>query len=71
MKNTPTIYAWQEDCLYAVLERDEVKREHSLYEAIAAIEQRLLSPVEPDSEEAQALKEAQRAMDVLRGAREN
>jgi hypothetical protein len=40
------MYSWQPDYIAAILETDDTKLPHRLYEAIAAIEQRLLSPVE-------------------------
>jgi hypothetical protein len=41
---------------------------HRLYEALASIEQRLLSPVEPGSREENALEQAQKIL-VLRAQR--
>ena len=41
------MYSWQLDYIAALLETDDSKLPHRLYEALAAIEQRLLSPVEP------------------------
>jgi hypothetical protein len=42
----------------AGLETDRHKAQHRFHEAVAAIEQQQLSPVEPDSLEEQALKRA-------------
>ena len=64
-----TIYSWQVDYIAALLETDEVKVERRLLEAVAAIEQRLLSPVQPDSDEDKALKQAQKVIVVMREQR--
>jgi hypothetical protein len=60
------VYSWQPDYIAALLETDESQAKRRLYEAIAGIEQRLLSPVEPGSIEDQALKQAQKVVAVLR-----
>ncbi len=52
------LYWWQVCYIEAVLETDPNLRVGRIYEAIAAIEQRLLSPVEPGSYEETALKAA-------------
>ena len=48
MKNST--YAWRESYVHAVLEIDQNLRFVQICEAIAAIEQRRLSPVEADHE---------------------
>jgi hypothetical protein len=53
------------------LETDDSKLPRRLYEAIAAIEQRLLSPVEPGSVEDQAIKQAQKVLAVIRAEKLN
>ena len=60
------MYSWQLDYIAAILETDNRKAHHKFYEAVAAIEQRLLSPIEPGSLEDQALKQAQKVLAVLR-----
>ena len=45
------MYAWQQPYFEAVLETDETRMPRHLLEAIAAIEQRLLSPISEKSEE--------------------
>jgi hypothetical protein len=51
------VYFWQLDYIAAILETDDARVSHRLDEAFAAIEQRLLSPVEPGSLEENALKQ--------------
>ena len=60
------MYSWQVDYIAALLETDNSKLPRRLYEAIAAIEQRLLSPVEPGSVEDQAIKQAQKVIAIIR-----
>ena len=60
------MYSWQVDYIAARLETDDSKPPRWLYEAIAAIEQRLLSPVEPGSVEDHAIKQAQKVIAVIR-----
>jgi hypothetical protein len=60
------VYSWQVDHLAALLETDDSMLPRRLYAAIAAIEQRLLSPVEPESVEDQAIKQAQKVIVVIR-----
>ena len=62
----PLVYFWQIDYIAALLETDDSKLPRRLYEAIAAIEQRLLSPIEPGSMEDQAIKQAQKVLAVIR-----
>jgi 7,8-dihydro-6-hydroxymethylpterin-pyrophosphokinase len=50
------MYAWQQPYFEAVLESDEAMMPHHLMEALASIEQRLLSPIDRDSDEFQALQ---------------
>jgi hypothetical protein len=65
------VYSWQIDYIAALLETDDSKLPRRLYEAIAAIEQRLLSPVEPGSVEDQAIKQAQKVLAVIRAEKLN
>jgi hypothetical protein len=48
------------------LETDDSKLAHRTYEALAAIEQRLLSPVEPGSDEEKAFKAAQKLLAIIK-----
>jgi hypothetical protein len=66
MNESLTAYLWQAAYNAAVLETDNSRMALRIYEAIAAIEQRLLSPVEPGSEEQRALKDAQVGISALR-----
>ncbi len=45
---------------------DPGKQRHYVYRAMAAIEQRRLSPLEPGSEEDQAIERAERALAILK-----
>jgi hypothetical protein len=53
------LYWWEACFIEAMLETDKSLKLARIYEAIAAIEQRLLSPVEPGSDENIKLKAAQ------------
>jgi len=61
-----TLYLWQYDYIAALAETDPEKQRHCVYRAIVAIEQRLLSPLEPGSEEHQAIESAARALKRLK-----
>jgi predicted component of type VI protein secretion system len=50
------MYAWQQPYFEAVMETDDSKMPHHIMEAIASIEQRLLSPIDRNSEEFRALE---------------
>ena len=63
------IYNWQHHYLQAVQETDDAKMPYHLMEAIAAIEQRLLSPIEKDSLEYRAIENTRRGIEVLRKER--
>jgi hypothetical protein len=63
------IYAWQEPYMAAVRETDDANMPGRILEATSAIEQRLLSPVEPGSEEDRAIQKAQRGLAALRAER--
>ena len=45
---------------------DPAKQRRYVYRAMAAIEQRRLSPLEPGSEEHEAIERAERALEILR-----
>ena len=60
------MYSWQPDYIGALLETDDSKRAHRVLEALVAIEQRLLSPVEPGSDEEKALKTAQKLLAIIK-----
>jgi hypothetical protein len=62
----PILYLWQDTYMSAVLEIDDRLMPTRIYEALAAIEQRLLSPIEPESEEHKAIENAQRALLTLK-----
>ena len=54
----PEIYGWQSVYAQAILETDDLLITGRIYEAISAIEQRRLSPVESNSDEECALNDA-------------
>jgi hypothetical protein len=62
-------YLWEEPYLAAIYESDEANMPGRILEATSAIEQRLLSPVEPGSEEESAIRNAQRGLETLRAER--
>jgi hypothetical protein len=60
-----TNYLWYESYWSAICETDDTKKAGLILEARSAIEQRLLSPVRPGSDEEQAIKKAQKGIAVL------
>lgn len=62
MRNPPT-YPWQMTYVFAILETEENKMRSRLYDAIAAIERRRLSPVNGDEE--LALSDAEAGLQIL------
>jgi hypothetical protein len=60
------VYTWLPAYHAAVVETEKELMMLRILEAFAAIEQRLLSPVEKDGPEYRQLVEAQDALDVLR-----
>ena len=54
----PCPYPWQVSYIAAVLETNPLLKRDKIVEALAALEHRLLSPVEPGSAEETALKVA-------------
>ena len=50
------MYAWQHRYFRAVLEQNDEKMPHRLLEALAAMEQRLLHPIDEHSDEYKALQ---------------
>jgi hypothetical protein len=63
------IYPWQQPYLHAVQKTDDSKMSHHLMEAIAAVEQRLLSPIDKNSLEYRAIESTRRGIEVLRRER--
>jgi hypothetical protein len=61
------LYPWQVAYLAAVCEIDDSLMDGRILEARAALEQRLLSPIE--GEEYRAIENAERALEVLRAER--
>jgi hypothetical protein len=61
------IYSWQAAYLAAVCETDDSLMDGSILEARSALEERLLSPIE--GEEYRAVKNAKKALEVLRTER--
>lgn len=62
-----TNYLWQAAYMAAVYETDDSLMDGRILEARAALEQRLLSPIE--GEEYRAIENAEKALEVLRGER--
>lgn len=60
------MYLWQDDYIAALAEMDPDKQRERVYKAVVAIEQRRLSPLEPGSEEYQALDRAEKALAILK-----
>ncbi len=64
-----TNYLWQAAYMAAVYETDDSLMQGRIFEALAALEQRLLSPIEAHSEEYRAIKNAQAALETLKAER--
>jgi hypothetical protein len=62
-------YIWQAAYKAAVLETDNAAIPLRIYEALAAIEQRRLSDLEPGSEEDCAMEDAERGLLALKAER--
>ena len=62
-----TNYLWQAAYIAAVYETDDSLMEGRILEARAALEQRLLSPIE--GEEYRAIENAHKALEILRAER--
>jgi len=71
MSHFAPIYPWQQPYIEAVAETDNSKMPHRLMEATAAIEQRLLSPIDENSEEYGAIVAARLGIKVLKEERCN
>jgi hypothetical protein len=67
--NIPATYLWQTAYLSAVLETDNAAMPTRIYEALAAIEQRRLNPVEAGGDEDMAIEDAQRGLLTLKAER--
>jgi hypothetical protein len=65
------MYSWQVDYIAALLKTYDSKIPRRTYEAIAAIEQRLLSPVEAGGAEDLALKQAQKVIAAMKAEKLN
>ena len=63
------MYAWEQPYIEAILETDDRKMPHHLMEAMASIEQRLLSPVDKNSEEFRAIQTTLANIQTLREER--
>jgi hypothetical protein len=61
----PEIYGWQSVYVRAILETDDLLINERIYEAISALEQRRLSPVESNSDEDCALNDAEAGIKAL------
>lgn len=63
------IYLWQAAYMAAVCETDDEQMSGKILEALAALEQRLLSPAEIDTEELKAIQKAQDSLQDLKAER--
>jgi len=61
----PEIYGWQSVFVRAISEKDDLLITGRIYEALSAIEQRRLSPVERNSDEDCALNDAEVGIKAL------
>ena len=62
-------YTWQAAYQAAILETDNAAMSLRIYEALAAIEQRRISYLEPGSEEDRALEDAERGLLAVKAER--
>jgi hypothetical protein len=60
------LFSWQDDYIAALAETDPEKQRQYVYRAKAALEQRRLSPLEPGSEEYEAIERAEKALEILK-----
>jgi len=67
--NDPTTYLWQSEYLSAILETDNALMPTRIYDALAAIERRLLSPMETVGVEYRAIQDAQKGLLTLKAER--
>jgi hypothetical protein len=63
------MYLWESAYVCAVLETENAQMPSRIYEALAAIEQRLLSPIELGGVEYRAIEDAQRNLLTLKAER--
>jgi hypothetical protein len=64
-----TNYLWFETYMNAICETDDTRIASRILEARSALEERLLSPVRPDSDEEKAIKNAQKGLTILTAER--
>jgi hypothetical protein len=67
--NQPGTYLWTPAYLCAVLETDNTLLSTRIYDALAAIEQRLLNPIEAGGDESKEIENAQRGLLTLKAER--
>jgi hypothetical protein len=67
--NIPATYLWQTVSFAAALETDNAAMPTRIYEALAAIEQRRLNPIEAGGIEEREMENAQRALLALKAER--
>jgi hypothetical protein len=67
--NQPGTYSWLPAYMSAVLETDNAAMPTRIYEALAAIEQRLLSPIEAGGIEYREIENAQKGLLTLKAER--
>jgi hypothetical protein len=69
MSTQLTNYLWFDSYLNAICETDDTRAAGRILEARSALEERLLSPVAPSSEEETAIKSAQMGLRILTAER--
>jgi hypothetical protein len=69
MSTQLTNYLWFDSYLNAICETDEMKKAGRILEARSALEERLLSPVQPGSDEEKAIQTAELGLKVLSAER--
>jgi|HubBroStandDraft_5_1064220.scaffolds.fasta_scaffold52248_3 hypothetical protein len=66
LMSTQIHYPWQSAYLSAILEFDPVKITYRIDQAVRVIEERMIMPVEPGSEEHQALEDARLGIAIMK-----
>jgi hypothetical protein len=71
MSTQLTNYLWFDSYLNAIYETDDMKKAGRILEARSALEERLLSPIQPGSDEEKAIQTAELGLKVLTAKRVN
>jgi hypothetical protein len=65
-KEARAMNSWGVEYMAALAEKDPEKQRKLVYKAIVAIEQRRLTPLEPDSEETESIDRTDKALKTLK-----